>query len=142
MPVLKNPKHERFAQELVKGKSQVEAYAAAGYRPDDGAAARLSGNIRVRERVTELQARAAERAEISVATITKRLVDIADKAEKDGAGVPGLNVARQAMMDVAKLNGLVIDKTQRELSEEQMKAVLALVAANPGMAEQLLDKLT
>ena len=46
---LKNPKHERFAQELAKGKSATEAYRLAGYKPDDGHASRLAGNGRVLE---------------------------------------------------------------------------------------------
>jgi hypothetical protein len=32
MPPLDNPRWERFAQQLVKGKSQTEAYRNAGYR--------------------------------------------------------------------------------------------------------------
>jgi hypothetical protein len=31
MDLLDNPKHERFAQELAKGKSATEAYKEAGY---------------------------------------------------------------------------------------------------------------
>lgn len=141
MPILKNPKHERFAQGLAKGVSQVEAYAEAGYKPNDGHAARLAGNGRIADRVAEIQAKAAAKVEVTVASITTRLLKIADTAEGQAQGVPGLSVARQALMDVAKLNGLVIDKTQRELSEDQMKAVLALVAGNPGLAEQLLERL-
>ena len=34
---LKNPRHERYAQELAKGKSQAEAYEAAGYKPSRSA---------------------------------------------------------------------------------------------------------
>lgn len=54
MPTLTNVRHERFAQELAKGEPASRAYQTAGYRPDDGAASRLSGNIRVRQRVAEL----------------------------------------------------------------------------------------
>jgi hypothetical protein len=32
MPILKNARHERFAQGLADGKGQAEAYAAAGYK--------------------------------------------------------------------------------------------------------------
>jgi hypothetical protein len=42
VPVLKDAKHERFAQELAKGKSQAEAYVAAGYKPSRSAATRLA----------------------------------------------------------------------------------------------------
>jgi phage terminase small subunit len=34
MPVLSNPKHERFAQELAKGKTADEAYQLAGCKPN------------------------------------------------------------------------------------------------------------
>ena len=33
MPLLDNPKHEIFAQELAKGTTADEAYARAGYAP-------------------------------------------------------------------------------------------------------------
>ena len=32
MPELKNPKHERFAQLIAEGMTQVDAYEEAGYR--------------------------------------------------------------------------------------------------------------
>ncbi|WP_455872862.1 hypothetical protein [Rhizobium yanglingense] len=43
MPVLKNARHEKFAQALAKGKTATEAYAEAGFKPHDGNAARLRG---------------------------------------------------------------------------------------------------
>jgi len=109
MPALSNPKHERFAQLLAKGETATEAYILAGYKANDGNAATLKGNQRVRERVAEIQERAAIRTEISVASITESLLRIADKAEKL-ADSSGLSVARATQMDVAKLNGLVVDK--------------------------------
>lgn len=111
MGALSNPRHERFAQALAKGKTQLQAYVEAGYKPDDGAAARLSGNVRVRTRLTELQQRAAVRAEITVASITERLLAIAARAEEK-EDAPMLSVARASYMDAAKLNGLVVDKAE------------------------------
>lgn len=111
MPALDNPKHERFAQELAKGKTADEAYAEAGYKADRGNASRLTAKDNVRTRVAEIQERAAIRVEINVADITKRLLAIATKAEgKDEA--PMLNVARASLMDAAKLNGLVVEKQE------------------------------
>ena len=108
---LKNARHERFAQELAKGKSQVEAYEAAGYAPDRGAATRLSANVSVQARVEHLKAGAAKRAEITAASLAERLLRIADKAEaKEDA--PMLSVARASITDAAKLLGLV--KTKHE----------------------------
>lgn len=111
MPVLSNPRHERFANELAKGKSATEAYELAGYKPDDGHAARLAGNGRVKERLTELQEGAAKLTEITLASITTDLDRIAGKAEAL-SDAPGLSVARNAKMDVAKLKGWLKDKVE------------------------------
>lgn len=109
MPALPNARHERFAQELAKGKSASEAYVEAGYSANDGNAIRLKGNEKVQARVSEIQERAATRTEVTVATITERLLRLADKGESLGEA-SGLSVARAAAMDIAKLNGLVVDK--------------------------------
>lgn len=111
MPVLENARHERFAQALAKGETASAAYEAAGYSPDRGAASRLSANVSIEARVTELLGRAAVRAEISVASISERLMKIASKAEGK-SDAPMLSVARATLMDVAKLNGLVTDKRE------------------------------
>lgn len=115
MPVLSNPKHERFAQELAKGRTQTEAYEAAGYRGDRTAASRLSTNGNVCERVAEIQERAAIRAEITIAGLTESLMRLASKAEalQDASG---FQASRASIMDAAKLNGLVVDKTDQTLN--------------------------
>lgn len=133
MPALENPKHERFAQGLAKGKTQTEAYAEAGYKPDDGNATRLTGNDRVVSRVAELQERAAIRTEITVADITARLLAIAVKAEAS-EDAPLLSVARASLMDAAKLNGLVIEKSEvkatiSQLTPTERKARIAALEA-------------
>ena len=110
MPVLSNPKHERFAQELAKGETATDAYVTAGYAFNDGNAIRLKGNERIEARVAEILSRAATRTEITVADITKRLLDIATKGETSPEAAM-LSVARASLMDAAKLNGLVIDKS-------------------------------
>lgn len=71
--------------------------------------------------MAEILSRAAQRTEITVAHITDRLLAIAAKGEGTDEA-PMLAVARASLMDAAKLNGLVIDKTdlnaKHELSEE------------------------
>lgn len=73
MPVLTNPKHERFAQELAKGKSATEAMEAAGYG-DPRNSTRLTKNDEIRKRVDELQGNAAEKAELSRAWVLEHLM--------------------------------------------------------------------
>ena len=54
---------------------------------------------------------AAERSAITIAGVTERLMAITDSAENAGKA-PGLRVARAALMDVAKPNGLLVEKTE------------------------------
>lgn len=73
MPILKNPRHEAFAQFLAKGQPASEAYVSAGYKESRPAASRLSTNVNVKKRVAELVARGADRTEITVARVLKEL---------------------------------------------------------------------
>lgn len=54
MPILRNPRHERFAQELAKGKSATEAYVNAGFSHNPGNAGRLKQNENVKNRIEEI----------------------------------------------------------------------------------------
>lgn len=98
-----------------------DAYSEAGYTPNRGNAARLKSNEAIAARIAELQAETAQTTRITAASITERLIRIADIAEEHGIArnVAGviigvdrglLAVARQAAMDAAKLNGLIVDK--------------------------------
>jgi phage terminase small subunit len=109
---LKNARHERFAQELAKGKSQVEAYRVAGYRPNDGHAARLAGNGRIAERMAELKTRAAEKVIVTVADIAQQLDD--DREFARLLKVPAAAVS--ATMGKAKVLGLLEDKTKVDIT--------------------------
>lgn len=109
MAALKNTRHERFAQELAKGETADAAYELAGFKANRGNATRLKANESLVARVAEIQSKAAARTEITVAGITDRLLKIAEKGERSKSA-PMLAVARAALMDAAKLNGLVIEK--------------------------------
>lgn len=67
MPVLRNAKHEAFAQALAQGKTADEAYAQAGYKPNRGNATRMKANESIVKRIGEIQSRASEKAEWSAA---------------------------------------------------------------------------
>jgi phage terminase small subunit len=77
MPVLKNARHERFAQNVVKGLSATEAYEKAGYKPSEAHASRLAGNGKVRARVAELMAPAVEATEATVERVLRELTRLA-----------------------------------------------------------------
>lgn len=76
MPVLDNAKHELFAQELAKGRTATEAYAAAGYRGDRTAASRLSTNVNIQARVREILDAAAARTGVTVEAILAELAKL------------------------------------------------------------------
>lgn len=145
MPALENPRHERFAQALAKGETADAAYVAAGYEENRGNAARLKANESIERRVAEILDRAATRAEITVASISERLLKIAAKGEGKSEA-PLLSVARAALMDVAKLNGLIVDKREMfgkgggpieyaNLTEDEVNARIAALEAGDGEPE-------
>lgn len=106
--MLDNPKHEAFAQARAQGKSQDEAYIAAGFKANSSNAARLNGNERVASRVKELQAASAEIAVVTAASLSDQLEDIRQKA----IAANQMGAAAQAVMGRAKLHGLIIDKAE------------------------------
>lgn len=108
MAALTNPKHERFAQGLFKGKSQIEAYADAGYKPDSGAANRLSGNVSIQSRIAELQAASSLRVEVTVASLIEEAASIQKAAQDDKQ----YSAATAALTAKAKLAGLWVDKAE------------------------------
>lgn len=73
MTTLPNPRHEKFAQALAKGLSASDAYVAAGYKESRSAASRLSTNVNIEARVSELVSKGAEKAEATVERVLKEL---------------------------------------------------------------------
>lgn len=80
MPVLKNARWERFAQNLATGMSLLDAHEDAGFKPDRGNAYRLQHTDAILQRVSELldkrehiESKATEKA-IEKLAITKEAV--------------------------------------------------------------------
>lgn len=98
---LANTRHERFAQELAKGKSASEAYVIAGYKANDGNAVRLKGNERILRRVEEIVAAAAKAAEVTVQRVLQELslIGFANMQDYMSVGVDG-----QPVLDFSKLS--------------------------------------
>ncbi|GAC1042276.1 hypothetical protein [Rhizobium sp. No.120] len=100
MPVLKNARHEKFAQALAKGKTADEAYEAAGYAANRGNAARLKANESIMKRVGEVGARVAEKAEWTAADRLMALKTIFDKAADSDP-----RIALSAISEANKMQG-------------------------------------
>lgn len=142
MPVLKNARHERFAQELAKGKPASQSYEAAGYKPSDAHASRLAGNGKVRARLSELQERTAEKAVCTADDIARQLDE--DRLLARKVKVPSAAVS--ASMGKAKLFGLIKERHEHTganggpikfdmtgLSDEQLAQLENIVGAIPGL---------
>ena len=79
MPILRNPKHEKFAQLVVGGMSACQAYMEiTGCSVNSGQknAWRLRENDGVVTRIAELQARNEQKAEMSRAEAVKYLAEV------------------------------------------------------------------
>jgi hypothetical protein len=113
MGPLENSRHEKFCQELAKGRSGVDAYVTAGYNGGNNAisgAARLLTNANIKARVDAIKAKAAEKCELTVADLVKELEHARFLAA--GAETPQSSAMVAATMGKAKLLGMVTDKAQ------------------------------
>ena len=124
MPVLKNARHERFAQELANGKSASEAYQLAGYKPDDGHASRLAGNGKVRERIGEVQARGAKRAEITLESLLDEAADLQRQAKE----AKQFAAANGALKLKAELSGHYVQRKEDVTPRRSLRDIDARIA--------------
>jgi hypothetical protein len=116
MPALRNPRYERFAHGIAKGKSQHDAYIYAGYAPNQKAkdvrsnAGVLARKPEIAARVMELQAKQAQRIGITVDDLIVELQEmlaLAKRVKQPAAGVG-------AILAKGKLLGLIVDKAEVE----------------------------
>jgi phage terminase small subunit len=110
MPVLKHPKRERFAQEFAKGKTQLQAYEDAGYKPSEGNAGTLARRPEVAERIAEITSRGARRAEVTVESICRELDEARTLARKLNQASPMVS-ATLGKAKVARLLDEVVKHT-------------------------------
>jgi phage terminase small subunit len=142
MPVLKNARHEKFAQALAKGKTADEAYVDAGYKPDRGHASRLAANGNIQARLEEIKSRVADKAEWTAADRLRDLKTIFDASlEKDA------RVAIAAIAEANKMQGSYAPQKREltganggpieyaNLTEEEIDARIAALAAGAGEDE-------
>ena len=131
MPIISNPRHEKFAQGLAQGKPATEAYQNAGYAPNDGNCIRLKGNERVGSRVAELQAEGAERAEVTLEGLIAEASEIKNKAMARG----NYSAAVSALIIKAKLSGHWLDRAENMTSN-----VIYHISDKPLSVEEWAEK--
>lgn len=145
MTVLSNPRHERFAQELAKGKTADEAYQLAGYQENRFNASRLKTNEHIKARVAELQARATEGVVLTKQWVLERLIENAERAmqrqsvETEGGEIVEYryegSVANRALELLGKEVGMFIDRKEvrtgalDEINQDELDRLRAELAA-------------
>jgi phage terminase small subunit len=128
MPVLNNPRHERFAQELAKGKTADEAYVIAGYQENRCNASRLKTNENILNRIAELQQRTAERALVTAESLLKEAEEIRVAALAAGSYAAAISAVKEKGI----LAGVRVEKSERKsvndirrLSDDELDAAIA-----------------
>src|SRR5215471_1353989 len=122
MAQLKNPKHEKFVQNIVRGLSPTEAYISAGYSRNGAhaSAARLLKNPQVCTRLAELR-KAVEpilEAAIVKLIVTERLQRMAAIQDRwDALRRPMVAFAREDY-EAAMKTGVVLRKVRAIKSED------------------------
>jgi phage terminase small subunit len=124
-------KRRTFINEYLIDHNATQAAVRAGYsaRTANREGTRLLSNAVIAAAINSAMVKRAEKLEITAACITARLIAIADNAEAMESP-SGLAVARQSLMDVAKLNGLIVETHENVTrSPEERRARLAELRA-------------
>ena len=159
--VLRNARHELFAQAIASGKAPSEAYVLAGFAYNTGNASRLNALESVRTRVSELHramaARSVKQANYTREWVVEELIDNVTRAKavKDfsaaNAALRLLGVERQMFIDRKESGapgdfaGLgtrdaLLAKAREELGADAADALAAFLAASDAKPD-LVDAL-
>jgi hypothetical protein len=141
MPILKNPRHEAFAQALWRGSSAAAAYTEVGYKPNRHNAAALAREKHIATRVAELQeeqlalhqqATAAAAANAQV-TIEGLIAEAEAARAKAMAEKGGSAAAVSAITTKAKLAGMWREKLDQHTTGqyERIERVIVECASRP-----------
>lgn len=147
MPILKNPKHEKFAQMVARGSTLVKAYERAGYEPNTGNATNLRKRPEVAARIEEIEFERTQRIDeslddfiddqgIDAAYIIKQVLDNGVKAKEAGQ----FNAANKSFEMVGKeLFGLFADKKETKVEHTHVNAAPTITVQD---FTKLFDRIT
>jgi hypothetical protein len=108
VPLLKNPRHEKFALALAEGKSATDAYALAGYKPCRQNAHRMTTKDDIQARLAEIQGAAAKASEVTIESLLSEL----EAARAKASSLDQLSAAVRAIEAKAKVSGLLIQRME------------------------------
>ena len=107
MPVLRNPKYEKFAQLLAAGYNATDAHHGAGFKRHSGNASVLATKPLIKERIDQL------------------IVERAEKAEKAALSMEVTAASLIAECEEARLMAIELKQPQSILAAIKEKGVLS-----------------
>src|SRR6201997_422056 len=121
MPILKNPRHEAYAQALARGLSASAAYGQVGFKPHRANAATLARKEHISVRVAELQEEqlaihkqaTAEAVANAKVTIESLIAEAEAARAKAMSETGGSAAAVSALTAKAKLAGMWREKVDQ-----------------------------
>jgi hypothetical protein len=144
MPVLRNPRHEKFSQLVASGIKLTAAYVSLGYSKAGApqAAHNLLKRTDVRERVNEIQSLAAESLAEGLAFDRKRVLNRLDVLSRKAEELGQISAAVRCEELIGKYCGM-FDRSHhelewsgdlRELSDSQLEALEKSLQERYGLA--------
>ena len=121
MAALTNPRHERFAQELAKGKSANESYSLAGYVANRHNASALARQKPIKARVAEILTREQHKEEKALEKAIEKLAISKERVLEELARIGFANIS-----DYVDLTGDYPTWALKAVPREQMAAVAEL----------------
>ena len=114
MPVLRNPRHEKFSQLIASGIKPTEAYTSLGYSKAEAAqsANNLLKRTDVRERVNEIHSLAAQSSAEEVAFDQKRVLNRLDVLSRKAEELGQIAAAARCEELIGRHRGMFIDRRE------------------------------
>ena len=121
MAALKDARRERFAQEIVKGRSTAEAFEIAGFKPNPGNARRLRVDEAVSKRIEALLDRREAIDEAATKKTIDRLAITKERVLGELAKIGFANIS-----DYVDLTGETPSWALKDVPDDKMAAVAEL----------------
>ena len=138
MPVLRNPRHEKFAQLVSGGIKPTEAYVSLGYSRNGApqSANNLLNRTEVRERVNEILAAAAQSTAQQVSFDHQRVLRRLDVLSRKAEDLGQVSAAVRAEELIGRARGLFVER-----SENVAIDLAKLNAAQQEQLERMLEEI-
>ena len=143
MPVLSNPRHEKFSQLLAEGKRTAEeAYGLCGYKPSRFNACHLANKPHIKERVQQITTEAGGALIRLTQITTERLVEMQQKLYDRAYENNQLSAGVSAAKEISILTGHRVERAEigapgefDHLTAAELRALVIERLARLGLVE-------